>query len=87
MLLRSIFALEPHPLHLVANLDGEVALGLRKRLGRVFVLPLGSVAACDALVDELADDLGMPGRELDGLLFRIAEDDLAEAGRGGIVLR
>jgi hypothetical protein len=86
VLLCAIAPLEPDLLYPVADLDGKGALGLGKGFGRVLVLPLGAVAACDALVDELADDAGMPRGEVDGLLFRVVEDDFAEAGRGSVVL-
>jgi len=86
-LLRPVLAVKPRVRDGRANLDRERLLGLRERLGRVLVLPLGSVAALDRLAHELAHDRRVPRRELDCRRLVVAEDDLAEAWRGRVVLR
>lgn len=84
-LLRLVLAVEPGLLDGVAQLDGKVGFGLREGLGRVLELPLGAVAARDRLVDELAHELDVLDGERDRLLLRVAEDLVAEDGRGGVV--
>lgn len=64
-----IDAFEPSVLDGVADLDGELRLGLGEGLGGVFELPLGLVTAGSGFVDELADKLDVLDGEFDGLLL------------------
>ena len=84
-LLGLVAAGEPGLLDGVAQLDGKVGLGLREGLGRVLELPVGAVAARDGGVDLLAHNLDVLDGEVDRLLLRVAEDLVAEDGRGGVV--
>ena len=68
----------------LADFDGKVRLSLCESLRTVFILELGSVLR-GALLGQLAHDFGMAHGEVDGLLLRVAEDDVTEDGRGRVV--
>lgn len=76
--------LAPSSLDRLADFDGKVRLGLCESLRAVFILELGSVLR-GALLGQLAHDFGMTDSEVDGLLLRVAEDDVAEEGGSCVV--
>lgn len=80
-----VLAGEPGLLDGVAELDGELGLGLGEGLGRVLELPLSAITASDGLVNELANKLDVLDGEGDGLLLGVLEDLLTEHGGRGIV--
>ena len=69
--------------HRLADLAGEVQLGVHEDLGRVLVAEVSSVA--EDLLRIVHDVPGAVDRELLGLFPRVAEDHLAERRRSRVV--